>query len=197
MSEVESRKDNECITDNIVLIQQRLMALQRECQVLADALSMHRDCVGKAECLSIIKTHINVSEVDDKLKRLQESTARVSHLPLICFADEDGNRYDVVLARMNKLVVGEYENIEDVMAKMSTDKALSLRSNVNAMEERLLANSVEVYKSLNTKAKFAGRNGMLNGLIVSEKRKYLYRYHHDRKHVLSFVAIRQPKHAEP
>lgn len=183
----------ECVTDNMVGIQQRLMALQRERMALVENLNMHRDRVGKLECLLIIKHHINVSEVDTKIKQLRESTARISHLPLICFATEDGIRYDVILTRIDRAVVGDYEHIEDLMTKMDTEKALVLRGNVNALEERLLANSIEVYDSLTTNAKKTGKSPSLRGLTISKVRKYLYHYTLDKHKVLGFVAVRSQK----
>lgn len=192
----DDRHQNECVADSMFGIQQRLMAIQRERVALTDALELYRSRVGKVECLSIIKYHINVSEVTNTIKRLQDSMGRISHMPLIRFINEDGVRYSVVLARMDQIIVGEYENIEDVMAKMEPDKALNLRNNVNAMEERLLANSIDVYDSLATHAKKTGRGNQFRGLVTSNKRKYLYHYLPDKKRVLGFVAVRLPKRAE-
>jgi hypothetical protein len=170
-----------------------MAALQSQLIAVGDALRLNRDKVGKLECLLIIGHHFNVSDISRRCQALHAALSAEGLLaqPLLRVVTRDGHKYSIIISRIDKLVTGEYETIENILSNMDIDKAAMLENNLELLENRLLTNSVELYDSLATPAKMSPLGKKFSGLITSKKRKYLYHYSPDKKRVLGFVGLRK------
>lgn len=169
-----------------------LSALQSQAHNIHNLINLHRDRFGVLECLSILRYHINVAELNRKYQDLQASMSAFGLLnrPLDVVSTRDGVKYNIFIARMDKVITGEYETIEELITKMDSEKVALLEVNLEFIEERLLANSVSVFNSLSTSAKSSQFGLKFKGIVTSKKRKYLYHYLPDKKRVLGIVAVR-------
>lgn len=169
-----------------------LSVLQSQAHNIHNLINLHRDRFGVLECLSILRYHMNIVELDRKYRDLQASmsAAGIHNKPLDTVITRDGVKYNIFIARMDKVVTGEYETIDELITKIEPEKVPLLEGNLEFIEERLLANSVSMFNSLNTSAKSSQFGSKFKGMITSKKRRYLYHYLPDKKRVLGIIAVR-------
>lgn len=179
-------EQEKCVVGQLVLLRSQFAAIN-------ELKDIHNDRIGCLECLHILKYHFNISEIERKISAMHRLFVEkeIFNMPLLRTVSKDGIKYAISIARMDKVVTGEFESIEDLLAKLNPEEAISLSGNLDILEERLLLNSMLVYDSLITSAKLSAFGKKFRGLIVSKKRKYLYHYVPDKKHVLGFVASRK------
>lgn len=166
-----------------------ITVLQHKIAELTSVLESFNDKIGILECMVIIRSHLNVPELDNMIADMTnklEAYKSISVLMQVTAAD--GKEYEIKLARTDKLITGEYLKIEELMHKMSNPDVRSLKENLELMQNRLILNSLKVYGSLRTAAKNTNYGRKFDGLMISKKVKYLYYYPVDKKKTLCFVA---------
>jgi hypothetical protein len=155
-------------------------------------LDLFNQRIGSLECLTIIKSHFPVDELNNRIGELTNkfATNQIGNLPLIQI-EIDGDIYSIKLARIDKLISGEYINVDELERKMQEENIIALRRDLNRLQETLIENSMNVYASLKTKFKDTNFGKKFDGLMISKKRRYLYFYTNDKKKTLGFIVEKQ------
>jgi len=167
-----------------------VVSLQKHIADMTAVLELFNDKVGVLECLTIIKSNLKVPELDHAVADLTAKleSYQLTDMPLIQVKTTADEKYDIKLARTDKLITGEYIKLEELLYKMDYEESQTLKKNLEIMQNRLIMNSIKVYNSLKTAAKNTGYGRKFDGLMISKKTKYLYYYPVDKKKTLSFVA---------
>lgn len=151
-------------------------------------LDLFNQRIGSLECLTIIRSHFPVDELANRVNDLTNkfNTNQINNLPLLQI-DIGGELYNIKLARIDKLIAGEYITIDELERKMQEEHIIALRRDMNRLQEILIENSMNVYSSLKTKFKDTNFGKKFDGLMISKKRRYLYFYTNDKKKTLGFI----------
>lgn len=166
--------------------------LQRRIADETLVLDLFQDKIGTLECLTIIGAHFKISELENAISDLSTKfeTHHIANLPLLQVETIDNQVYDIKIARIDKLITGEYIKIDELYKKLDTEKMINLQKTMDALQNRLIFNSSKVYASLKTALKHTNYGRKFDGLMISKKAKYLYYYTNDRQKTLGFIAQR-------
>lgn len=151
-------------------------------------LELFNQRIGSLECLTIIRSHFPIDELNNRINDLTNrfNTNQIANLPLLQL-EVEGELYNIKLARIDKLIAGEYITIDELERKMQEENIIALRRDMNRLQETLIENSMNVHSSLKTKFKDTNFGKKFDGLMISKKRRYLYFYTNDKKKTLGFI----------
>lgn len=173
-------------------ITNRLSSLKKSIDAQEQLLRLHTYSVGVLDCIGIMKLHMKIRELDIRQRDLttEMEAQHIIGRPLMGVTTRSGEKYNIVLTRIDRLISGEHETIEDLLSKLNINDIDTVENDLEILSNIVIDNSIRLYESIKSSVKHTPKGKKFRGLNTSGKRKYLYYYPGDKKKSIGFIALK-------